>query len=85
MQTWETEDEYEEENVFKEYLPYNKYLHPDRRKRATGPDGADKRSCTLFLQSDTMLWHRMTSTDDTGLGYVSFSAYTCVILSGNSF
>ncbi len=39
-----------------------------RKKRAT----ADDRACNLFMQSDTMLWDRMTNPKEMkGLGYVS--------------
>ena len=40
----------------------------DRRKRAT----VDVEACNLFMQSDTMLWDRMTKPkSENGLGYVS--------------
>lgn len=42
--------------------------HKKRRKRET----VDVQACNLFMQSDTMLWDRMTKAKDSGgLGYVS--------------
>ncbi len=38
-----------------------------RHKREEGKDTA----CNLFMQSDTMLWDRMTKSKPDGLGYVS--------------
>ena len=51
---------------------HNMYSDPEkvhtRQKRAKD----DRKTCTLFLQSDTMLWDRMTKPKDKhGLNYVS--------------
>ena len=53
-------------------FPHNIYAknsgHHRRLKRAV--PNKNHRTCTLFLQSDTELWNRMT--DVNKLGYVSF-------------
>ena len=46
--------------------PYNMYSHT-AQKRAT----QEGHTCTLFLQSDTILWEYFTGKGDDQLNYVS--------------
>ena len=67
------------ENIYTaEYNKARKAEAEKRRKRATADN---KRTCTLFLQSDTMLWTYMTNSEkERGLEYVSNPVDSVVVM-----
>ena len=64
------------ENIYTAQYNQRKEEEETRKKRAV----SNKRTCALFLQSDSMLWEYMID-EDGGLGYVSSVKSCCNELS----
>lgn len=71
--------------------PYNMYSREvneglSRNKRATLPPSPQARTCTLYLQSDPMLWDYVTKPQNQGgMGYVSVIVRLIVLCICNYF
>ena len=62
-----SEDFRKSENIYTPFEYHNEFEEESSpRSRRDLSDEKKKRTCTLFLQSDTMLWERMTGDKNSG-------------------